>query len=158
PVMPVAVTVAVVVTVALGATRPRDARAADAEVATVEAVSRMNEKALEEYDNLSFDGARQTLEEALAACGRARPGRPPVAASAHLLLGAVILAGGPAARADAIAEFRKALEIRPGARLPERIANPEIEAALAQAAAAIAVSQDEDGAGVEERDKDSGEK
>jgi hypothetical protein len=133
--MSVEVAVAVAVAVILLASQSRDARAADA--ADVESVAKMNRKALEEYDDLNFDGARKTLEAALEACQQDGLERHPVAADAHLLLGAVILAGGAAARADAVAELRKALEIRPGVKLPERIVNPEIEAALDQAAAAV---------------------
>jgi len=109
-----ALSAAVVVVVA---SQPRGARAADA--AAVESVSTMNRKALEEYDNLAFDGARKTLEAALEACERTGLDRHPVAG------------------ASAIAEFRKALDIQPGVKLPDRIANPEIQAAIDQAAAAV---------------------
>jgi len=122
--------------VAFAGIHPREAHAADS--AAVQSVNQLTKKALGEYDELAFDAARKTLETALETCEGAGLSRHPVAADAHLLLGAVLIAaGGSGARAAAIAELRKAREIRPGIELPEHIANPEVQAAFAEAAVPV---------------------
>ena len=99
----------------------------------VAAVTEINRKALDDYDNLNFDEARNGLKEGLALCERRGLGSHPIRAQTYLNLGIVLLAADAQHREIAVAHFRRALEIQPDIRLPERIANPEVQVAFAEA-------------------------
>jgi len=104
-----------------------------------ETVRKLNEKALEQYENLAFDQAQQTLRWALDRCARASLDKHPVAAEAHLLLGIVLLVD-PENHDDAMVELEAAFAIDAAIAVPERIANPEIRQALAEARASVATA------------------
>jgi tetratricopeptide (TPR) repeat protein len=105
--------------------------------AGVATITQINRKALDDYDNLNFDEARNELKEALALCDRNGMGSHPLRAQTYLNLGVVLLAADAAHRDVAVAHFRRALQIQPDIRLPERIANPEVQLAFAQAKASV---------------------
>src|SRR5437667_6616488 len=46
------------------------ARAQDANPAAVEKITKLNKKAVDEFENLNFDQARKILKDALDACSR----------------------------------------------------------------------------------------
>jgi len=131
----VSVTLAMTIALAAGvvsATMMAPAAAAASRTSADE-IAQLNRRATDEYESLNFDKARETLTAALAACEHAGLTHHQVAAEAHLLMGVVLLAGGDKQSADAAAEFRRAIEIRPSIAIPERLANPEIQKAFAEA-------------------------
>ena len=135
-----------VVAVALAA-RPLVARAdGDAtdssnSASAAASVTELNRKALEAYDNLNFDDAKAALKEALALCDRNGLGSDPVRAQAYLNLGVVLLAADAQHRDVAVANFRRAIQIQADIHLPERVANPEVQQAFAEAQAAARAAQ-----------------
>jgi len=116
----------------LAAARPAHAQADD-EDAAIEEATNLNRKALEEYDNLNFDAARNILEEALQLCSKRGLNNHPIKARTHLHLAVVIMAGGPSRHDEAIRQFRKALAIQPDIKPTSRIANPEVQSAFNEA-------------------------
>ena len=106
---------------------------ADDEDAAIEEATNLNRKALEEYDNLNFDAARNILEEALQLCSKRGLNNHPIKARTHLHLAVVIMAGGPSRHDEAIRQFRKALAIQPDIKPTSRIANPEVQSAFNEA-------------------------
>ncbi|MEP6653698.1 MAG: tetratricopeptide repeat protein, partial [Myxococcales bacterium] len=106
---------------------------ADDEATTLEAITTLNKKALKEYDNLSFDDARKTLEEALDLCSKNDLDNHPIKARTHVHLGVVLLAMGSTRRNDAIEEFRKAVAIQPDIQPSKRLASPEVQSAFNEA-------------------------
>jgi hypothetical protein len=115
-----------------GAPAP-DAAVADA----IASIERLNHKALEDYDNLNFDDARTGLKAALALCDRNGLGSHPVRARTYLNLGVVLLAADAKHRDVAVAHFRRAIQIQADIQLAERIANPEVQQAFAEARASV---------------------
>jgi hypothetical protein len=113
---------------------PRAAEAQSEEV--VEKVTKMNKKAVEEYENLNFEESRKILKEALDFCSQNGLDKHPVKARTHIHLGIVILAGFKQ-REVAIKQFRKALEIQPDIKLTKSLANPEIQEAFDEAVAGM---------------------
>ncbi|MES1205177.1 MAG: tetratricopeptide repeat protein [Pseudomonadota bacterium] len=109
------------------------------DTAAVEAVTRLNKRALEEYDNLNFDRAQKTLTEALDLCGQKGLDKHPIKARTLIHLGVVILAGGDAQRAEAVKQFQMALAIQPDITPTSRVANPEVQSAFDEAAKAAKV-------------------
>jgi hypothetical protein len=104
--------------------RPTAARADDTEIAGK--ISKMNAKAIEEYENLNFDEARKILEKALEIAGQNGLDHHPITARTHLHLGVVLLAGGKD-HDLAIKQMNVALDIQPDIQMTKRLANPEIQ-------------------------------
>ncbi len=102
----------------------------------VASVVELNRKALAEYDNLNFDEAKNQLKSALALCDRNGLGNHPVRAQTYLSLGVVLMAADAQHRDVAVAQFRRAIQIQPDIRLSERVANPEVQQAFAEAQSA----------------------
>lgn len=102
----------------------------------VEKVTKMNKKAVEEYENLNFEESRKILKEALDFCSQNGLDKHPVKARTHIHLGIVIMAGFKQ-REVAIKQFRKALEIQPDIKLTKSLANPEIQEAFDEAVAGM---------------------
>ncbi|HEX3904804.1 MAG TPA: tetratricopeptide repeat protein [Polyangia bacterium] len=107
------------------------ARAQD-DSAVVEKITKLNKKAVDEFENLNFDQARKILKDALDACSRAGLDNSQVAARTHVHLGVVLFAGFKQ-KDDALAEFKKALEIAPEVKLDKLLATPEIQEVFDQA-------------------------
>jgi hypothetical protein len=116
--------------VALLAAAP--ARAQDEDSAAVEKITKLNKKAVDEFENLNFDQARKLLKDALDAASRAGLEKSQVAARTHVHLGVVLFAGFKQ-KDDALAEFKKALEIAPDVKLDKLLATPEIQEVFDQA-------------------------
>ena len=102
----------------------------------VDKVTKMNKKAVEEYENLNFEESRKILKEALDFCSQNGLDKHPVKARTHIHLGIVILAGFKQ-REVAIKQFRKALEIQPDIKLTKSLANPEVQEAFDEAVAGM---------------------
>lgn len=102
--------------------------------AAVDKVTKLNKKAVDEYENLNFDEARKILKDALDLCSQSGLDKHPITARTHIHLGVVILAGFKQ-RDLAIKQFKKALEIQPDIKLTKSLANPEIQEAFDEAVA-----------------------
>jgi tetratricopeptide (TPR) repeat protein len=111
----------------------------------VDKVTKMNKKAVEEYENLNFEESRKILKEALDYCGQNGLDKHPVKARTHIHLGIVILAGFKQ-REVAIKQFRKALEIQPDIKLTKSLANPEVQEAFDEAVAGMGQPEKPDNA------------
>jgi hypothetical protein len=122
----------------------------------VDKVTKMNKKAVEEYENLNFEEARKILKEALDYCSQNGLDKHPVKARTHIHLGIVILAGFKQ-REVAIKQFRKALEIQPDIKLTKSLANPEIQEAFDEAVAGMGQPEKAEGGG-EKAEKGGAEK
>jgi tetratricopeptide (TPR) repeat protein len=112
----------------------------------VDKVTKMNKKAVEEYENLNFEESRKILKEALDYCAQNGLDKHPVKARTHIHLGIVILAGFKQ-REVAIKQFRKALEIQPDIKLTKSLANPEVQEAFDEAVAGMGQPEKPDNAG-----------
>lgn len=108
------------------------ARAQGDNPATLEKITKLNKKAVDEFENLNFDQARKILKDALDACSRNGLDGSQIAARTHVHLGVVLLAGFKQ-KDDALAEFKKALEIAPDIKLDKLLATPEIQEVFDQA-------------------------
>jgi Tfp pilus assembly protein PilF len=106
--------------------------------AAVDEATKLNTRALEEYDNLSFDVAHATLDEALALCAKSGLDNHPIKARTYIHMGVVVLASGPGQRDEAIKQFQRALAIQPDIRLTARVASPEVQSAFNEAKARTA--------------------
>jgi hypothetical protein len=107
------------------------ARAQD-DSAAVEKITKLNKKAVDEFENLNFDQARKILKDALEACSRAGLDNSQVAARTHVHLGVVLFAGFKQ-KDEAVVEFKKALEMAPDVKLDKLLATPEIQEVFDQA-------------------------
>jgi hypothetical protein len=116
------------------------AHAQDEDPAVIDKVTKMNKKAVEEYENLNFEEARKILKDALDVCSQNGLDKHPIKARTHVHLGVVILAGFKQ-RELAIKQFRKALEIQPDIKLTKSLANPEIQEAFDEAEAGMGKSE-----------------
>jgi hypothetical protein len=103
------------------------------EAAAIEAITKLNKRALDEYENLNFDQAKKTLNEALDLCAKNGLGDHPITARTHIHLGVVTLGGSTTGREEAIRQFQKALAIEPEIKLTSQVANPEVQAAFDEA-------------------------
>ena len=110
------------------------ARADEESSAAVEKITKLNKKAVDEFENLNFDQARKILKTALDACASAGLDSSQVAARTHVHLGVVLFAGFKQ-KDDALAEFKKALEMAPDVKLDKLLATPEIQEVFDQAVA-----------------------
>ena len=104
-------------------------------------VNELNRKALDDYDNLNFDDAKAALKNALALCDKNGLGSDPVRAQTYLNLGVVLLTADAQHRDVAVANIRRAIQIQADIRLPERVANPEVQQAFSEAQAAVRAEQ-----------------
>jgi hypothetical protein len=110
------------------------ARAQD-DSAAVEKITKLNKKAVDEFENMNFDQARKILKDALDACSRAGLDSSQVAARTHVHMGVVLFAGFKQ-KDEALAEFKKALEMAPDVKLDKLLATPEIQEVFDQAVSA----------------------
>jgi hypothetical protein len=102
----------------------------------IDKVTKMNKKAVEEYENLNFEESRKILKDALDVCSQNGLDKHPIKARTHIHLGIVILSGFKQ-REVAIKQFRKALEIQPDIKLTKSLANPEVQEAFDEAVAGM---------------------
>ena len=109
-------------------------RAPQDDSAAVEKITKLNKKAVDEFENLNFDQARKILKDALDACSRAGLDSSQIAARTHVHLGVVLFAGFKQ-KDEALAEFKKALEMAPDVKLDKLLATPEIQEVFDQAVA-----------------------
>jgi hypothetical protein len=128
-------TVAVAGEASVGAGPAADSASPVAEIAE------LNRKALDDYDNLNFDDAKTALKNALALCDRNGLGSDPVRAQTYLNLGVVLLASDAQHRDVAVANLRRAIQIQPDIKLPERLANPEVQQAFVEAQGSVRATQ-----------------
>jgi hypothetical protein len=108
------------------------ARAQDGNPAAVDKITKLNKKAVDEFENLNFDPARKILKDALDACSRSGLEGSQIAARTHVHMGVVLFAGFKQ-KDEALAEFKKALEIAPEIKLDKLLATPEIQEVFDQA-------------------------
>jgi hypothetical protein len=113
---------------------PGLARAAD-DQAAIEKITKLNKKAIDEYQNLNFDEARKLLKDALELAASSGLEAHPVAARTHVHMGVVLLAGFKQKDA-ALKEFDKALELQGDIKLNKALATPEIQEVYDEAVAA----------------------
>ncbi len=104
-------------------------------------VAELNRKALDDYDNLNFDDAKAVLKNALALCDKNGLGSDPVRAQTYLNLGVVLLAADAQHRDGAVANLRRAIQIQADIKLPERLANPEVQQAFVEAQTSVRATQ-----------------
>jgi hypothetical protein len=114
----------------------------------IDKVTKMNKKAVEEYENLNFEESRKILKEALDFCDQNGLAKHPIKARTHIHLGIVIFAGFKQ-REVALKQFRKALEIQPDIKLTKSLANPEIQEAFDEAVAGLGQPEKPDTAATE---------
>jgi hypothetical protein len=97
----------------------------------------LNKKAIDAYENLEAEEARNSLMTALQVCATEGLNRHPLKATTHLNLG-VVLSGGLKQREAGVKQFRRALEIDPNIKVPKRLTSPEIQSAFDAAVKEIA--------------------
>jgi hypothetical protein len=102
------------------------ARAAAEDSAAVEKVTKLNKKAVDEYQNLNFEEARKLLKSAIEICNQSGLENHPVTARTYIHLGIVTFTGFKQ-RDEAIKQFRKALEVQEDIKLDKILATPEVQ-------------------------------
>jgi hypothetical protein len=102
------------------------ARAEGEDSAAVEKVTKLNKKAVDEYQNLNFEEARKLLKSAIEVCGQTGLENHPVTARTYVHLGIVTFTGFKQ-RDEAVKQFRKALEIQADIKLDKILATPEVQ-------------------------------
>lgn len=102
-------------------------------------VSRMNKKALDDYDSLEFESSRRTLIDAIAMLRSNGLDETPLAAKTYVNLGLVYIAGFKD-KNRGVQQFVNALKIKNDVRLDPNVATPELEEAFAQAQKQVGVS------------------
>jgi hypothetical protein len=102
------------------------ARAEAEDSAAVEKVTKLNKKAVDEYQNLNFEEARKLLRTAIETCNQSGLDNHPVTARTYVHLGIVSFAGFKM-RDEAIKYFRKALDIQADIKLDKILATPEVQ-------------------------------
>ena len=113
--------------VIIGSSASSTMAGAEVDSPTIQTVTKLTSRAVREYEDLNFDGARKTLETALKEGTRAGSSADPKMADVHVLLGVVILAQPGHPHDEAVAEFRQALKLRPSIALSTEVANPDIQ-------------------------------
>jgi len=103
------------------------------DAAAIDNVTKLNKRALEEYENLNFDKAKKTLTEALELCTKNSLDNHPIKARTYIHMGVVVLGGSTTERDEAIKQFQKALAIQPEIKLTSQVANPEVQSAFDEA-------------------------
>ena len=102
------------------------ARAEAEDSAAVEKVTKLNKKAVDEYQNLNFEEARKLLKNAVEVCGQSGLENHPVTARTYIHLGIVTFTGFKQ-REEAVKQFRKALDIQADIKLDKILATPEVQ-------------------------------
>jgi Tfp pilus assembly protein PilF len=102
------------------------ARAAAEDSAAVEKVTKLNKKAVDEYQNLNFEEARKLLKSAVEICNQSGLENHPVTARTYIHLGIVTFTGFKQ-RDEAVKQFRRALEVQPDIKLDKILATPEVQ-------------------------------
>ncbi len=115
-------------------------------------VSRMNQKAMEDFDALEFDTARKTLIDAVSMLRGNGLDETPLAAKTYLNLGVLYVAGFKD-RSRGIAQFASALKIRPELKLDPQVASPELEEAFGVAQKQAAAARKVDNSGKPDKGK-----
>ena len=110
------------------------ARAEAEDSAAVEKVTKLNKKAVDEYQNLNFDESRKLLKNAIEICGQSGLENHPVTARTYVHLGIVTFTGFKQ-KDEAIKQFRKALEIQADIKLDKILATPEVQEVYDEAVA-----------------------
>ena len=104
---------------------------------SVGAITLLNRKAIEAYQELNFDEAQRLLRQALD-LGEARGlSQHPIRARTCVNLG-MVLVGGFKDREQAIKLFHQALQISPEIRLSRAMANPQIQEVFDEAVRRLA--------------------
>jgi len=128
------------------------ARAEAEDSAAVEKVTKLNKKAVDEYQNLNFEEARKLLKSAIEICTQSGLENHPVTARTYVHLGIVVFAGFKQ-REEAIKYFRKALDVQGDIKLDKILATPEVQEVYDEAVAQQAPPKTEPpktpGAGIE---------
>jgi hypothetical protein len=107
-------------------TAPSTAQAEAEDSAAVEKVTKLNKKAVDEYQNLNFEESRKALKAAIDVCNQSGLDNHPVTARTYIHLGIVTFLGFKQ-RDEAVKQFRKALEIQPDIKLDKILATPEVQ-------------------------------
>src|SRR3954467_14576169 len=102
------------------------ARAEAEDSAAVETVTKLNKKAVDEFQNLNFEEARKLLKSAVEICNQSGLENHPVTARTYIHLGIVTFTGFKQ-RDEAVKQFRKALEVQPDIKLDKILATPEVQ-------------------------------
>jgi hypothetical protein len=110
---------------------------ARAERSPVEQAERLCKLAMEDFDSLEFDSARQTLQNAITKLRDADEAESAAAAACHINLGIVFVAGFKD-RQRGIQQFANALKIDPTLRLDSARATPELQSAFDAAVKQVA--------------------
>jgi len=110
------------------------ARAEAEDSAAVEKVTKLNKKAVDEYQNLNFEESRKLLKNAIEICGQSGLENHPVTARTYVHLGIVTFTGFKQ-KDEAIKQFRKALEIQADIKLDKILATPEVQEVYDEAVA-----------------------
>jgi hypothetical protein len=110
------------------------ARAEAEDSAAVEKVTKLNKKAVDEYQNINFEESRKVLRQAIEACAQSGLENHPVTARTYVHLGIVTFLGFKQ-KDEAIKQFRKALEIQPDIKLDKILATPEVQEVYDEAVA-----------------------
>jgi hypothetical protein len=111
------------------------ARAQEGDPVAVEKVTKLNKKAVDEYQNLNFEKSRDALKAALDICSQTGLENHPVTARTYIHLGIVTFTGFKQ-RDEAVKQFRKALEIQAEIKLDKILATPEVQEVFDEALAA----------------------
>ena len=110
---------------------------ARAERSAVDQAERLCKLAMDDFDSLEFDSARQTLQNAINKLREADESESPVTATCHINLGIVFVAGFKD-RQRGIQQFANALKIDPTLRLDSARATPELQGAFDAAVKQVA--------------------
>jgi hypothetical protein len=102
------------------------ARAEAEDSAAVEKATKLNKKAVDEYQNLNFEESRKLLKNAIDVCNSSGLDNHPVTARTYIHLGIVMFTGFKQ-KDEAIKHFRKALEIQADIKLDKILATPEVQ-------------------------------
>jgi len=94
--------------------------------AAVEKVTKLNKKAVDEYQNLNFEESRKLLRQAIDVCAQSGLENHPVTARTYVHLGIVTFTAFKQ-KDEAIKYFRKALEIQQDIKLDKILATPEVQ-------------------------------
>jgi hypothetical protein len=115
-----------VIALAVALTCSTTARAEAEDSVAVEKATKLNKKAVDEYQNLNFEESRKLLKNAIDVCNQSGLDNHPVTARTYIHLGIVMFAGFKQ-KDEAIKHFRKALEIQADIKLDKILATPEVQ-------------------------------
>jgi hypothetical protein len=103
-------------------------------------VSRMNKKAMEDYDSLEFESARKTLIDAVSILRANGYDETPLAAKTYVNLGILYISGFKD-RNRGVQQFVNALKIKPDTKLDPMTATPELDEAFAAASKQVGLGK-----------------